>query len=291
MGGTGKLLDDTCPLCDGQCQDMVSVEVKTVAGETLSLTLTAPCEVMAVKEQLSTWWSIPVSCIELIHQETVLKDGETLQELCEEGETNVSLQMLVSMQSVLAQLESGLVTESLKAFRALVVLGQRGRSAAFGLTAKYLDHDSLFVRDQAFSAVMAMTGKGDPDAVALLLARVNHADWRVRCAVIRFLGSAAACGDKDVTHVLARSLGDSRKEVVLRAMQSIIDLASANDRTALAQVMSSGCLAHQDWHIRKAVLQTIAVLPGSCDEETVAVVRSLTEDVNSKVRAVALAYM
>ena len=117
--------------------------------------------------------------------------------------------------------------------------------------------------------------------------QVSMTLFLMRAFAVEALGFLKKCGDENAIAALVGCLQDQQVYVVIAAMQVLISLARKCDLAIQASVISSGCLHHADWHVRRATIQTVAHLPGSGNETAIAAVsQSMKHEANSKVRGV-----
>lgn len=287
---------------------LISVSVRTIAGELLELAVHADGEVGDVKEAIARSWHVSRSFQTLVCGDQVLGDAETIDTYCsttadapvEPGaadevglaaiaaptpapQRSLVLTMVLSLDAHWLDLESRQPPRQIQAIRELGTLGTRGGGLALASVGARLEDSNRYVRRAAVQALGQLAKRGDPEAIAVVSPRLRHDQGVVREAAVTAIALVASVGDQQVISAVRRCLAEDEESPVRKsALESLGKLAHRGDRGAIEAAYAH--LDYEKWHVRRAAIQALGRLSERGDPRIVAAISGRLEDKHRDVR-------
>jgi HEAT repeat protein len=200
--------------------------------------------------------------------------------------------MVVSLESVHANIYSQDADERIFALRELSILGLKGEHAGISLVVNCLEEKDERVRKAAAEALRKFADKGHPKIIAALLPKLRHRRSNVKKVVLEFLGELSEVGDKHVVTEVCTCFERHAfsAEVASAAVDTLGVLALQGDQADQEFVVTSmtSLLSHKPVDVRKAAVQALPKLSERGITIDISRVSGCLDDTQSEVRIAAI---
>eukprot|EP00928_Gymnodinium_smaydae_P082335 TRINITY_DN65695_c0_g1_i1.p2 TRINITY_DN65695_c0_g1~~TRINITY_DN65695_c0_g1_i1.p2 ORF type:complete len:257 (+),score=54.10 TRINITY_DN65695_c0_g1_i1:40-771(+) len=234
------------------------VEVRTLAGDQLPITLLPEATVADVKCAVAVEWSIPVVCQKLTFVDSDLKDDETLSALLSDRNDSLALLLTITLAALRLDLEGSHDGKKRQALETLGHLGYRGGEASIVAVCGCFEDADETVRLHAVETLRLVAAKGDEVALAEVHGRIAHKKPHVREAAVRAMALLSRRGDELATRSLADCVADSNKFVRSAAVLALSKIAESGDAAALEAITGRFC--DDDELVRWSAQEALSIL-------------------------------
>lgn len=209
-------------------------------GDQFDLDVEPPFTVASLKERVRELWQIPPVCQMIVADARTLGDSEEISDCCAADGEAVPLTMLISVDTLLCDLESRHASSAQKAaaLRDLAQLGVRGGERALTSAARHLHDQCAEVRTAALWVLRAVAARGRADAIQAALLALSDASYTVRAEALRVLSEVAERGDSRAMDAAADLLRHEGPDFMISAMEALKTVAETGEVGGIADVIA-----------------------------------------------------
>ncbi|CAE8705200.1 unnamed protein product [Polarella glacialis] len=242
-----------------------------------------PMTALSLQDVVAIRWHIPPAFQRLMLGIIVLDNPEqSLASYIEVGESVLSLTLVISFDSVLQDLESGVGPRQVEALQELASLGRRGGDKSVAAVCRGLEDSDDGVRRTAVNVLHAVAEKGDLFAISEVVGRLQHGTPAVRCAAAEALATVVEMGDAAAVAEVMKLVEHPEDGVRGTAIQALLSITERGDPNVTFALRAF--LEHKDVSVRCAALEALALVVQQGDTACSASARALLDDPDQLVR-------
>eukprot|EP00928_Gymnodinium_smaydae_P011891 TRINITY_DN14351_c0_g2_i1.p1 TRINITY_DN14351_c0_g2~~TRINITY_DN14351_c0_g2_i1.p1 ORF type:complete len:566 (-),score=96.74 TRINITY_DN14351_c0_g2_i1:204-1655(-) len=266
----------------------IVVDLHSIGLDPMRLEVDGACTFEELKRDAEGLTKIGAASMKLIAGTAVPNGNERLAAYCAQGEQQLVVTLVVSLDAVMQDLAHEDFHTRVTALGVIGAMGHKGGALAIEAATKLLRDPTSNVRQAAVRVLGAAAGSEQErqEVLELLLQCLDDEVSSVRRAVIVTLSEVATQGDETVMTAIASRLEHEKCSVRNSAVEGLAAVARKGDRFATEQVIQR--LRHPDQPVRVTAASALGTAHWRDEADAIAQVIALLDEGAPYVRRAAI---